>query len=98
VDIEPGRRTRSRPARPRPGPVPLAVDELPPDQVPGPLRRDHGHIDVSRRLDQAVPDVQAVAEDERLAGRPRSDTQRDASNLIASGRLRVVFGGGFKHP
>ena len=46
----------------------LAVDVLAADQVTRALRGDHRHVDVRRRLDQLEADVEAVAEEERLAG------------------------------
>ena len=46
----------------------LAVDELAAHQVTRALRRDHRDVDIGRRRDQAVPDVEAVAEEQRLAG------------------------------
>src|SRR5262249_29340314 len=49
----------------------LAVDELPAYQVTGALRRHHGDVDVGRGRDQPVPDVEAVAEEDRLAGGQR---------------------------
>src|SRR5690606_21883036 len=45
----------------------LAVHELPADQVPRPLRRHHRDVDVGRRLDEAVADVEAVAEEQGVA-------------------------------
>ena len=45
----------------------LAVDELAAHQVAGALRRDHADGDVGRRLDQVEVDVQAVAEEQRIA-------------------------------
>ena len=45
----------------------LAVDELAAHQVPGALRRDHADGDVRGRLDQIEVDVQAVAEEQRVA-------------------------------
>jgi hypothetical protein len=42
--------------------------------VTGALRGDHQHVHVGRRLDQPVPDVEAVAEEECLArGERRGD-------------------------
>ena len=41
--------------------------ELAAHQVPGALRGDHAHVDVGRGLDEAVADVEAVAEEEGVA-------------------------------
>jgi len=38
-------------------------------EVPGTLRRDHRHVDVGRRLDQIEANVEAVGEEQALAGR-----------------------------
>ena len=44
-----------------------AVDVLPADEVAGALGRDHEHVDALGRGDVAEPDVEAVAEDQRVA-------------------------------
>src|SRR6266536_2370431 len=72
------------PARVRPGQVPglaagvlrdrdqagraLALLELAAHQVAGALGRDHGHVHALRRLDVAEVDVEAVREEQRVAG------------------------------
>ena len=45
-----------------------AVDVLAADQVAGALGRDHEHVDALGRGDVAEADVEAVAEDQRVAG------------------------------
>ena len=46
-----------------------AVHEQLAHAVPGRFRRDHGHVDVRPDLDPAEADVEAVREQEQLAGR-----------------------------
>src|SRR3712207_9281759 len=45
----------------------LAVLELAAHQVAGALGGDHGDVDAGRGLDVAEPDVEAVAEEQRVA-------------------------------
>src|SRR5512132_771617 len=46
----------------------LAVLELAPDQVPGALGGDHGHVHIVGHLDVAEVDVEAVGEEQGVAG------------------------------
>src|SRR5205814_8450549 len=43
------------------------LGELTPDEVPGALRRHHGHVDVGRRLDLPEVDREAVPEHDQVA-------------------------------
>ena len=57
----------------------------PADQVTRPLRRDHAHVHVGRRLDQVVPDVQPVREEQRVTLH-----QRRRDRLRVNRALQVV--------